>query len=265
MMLYSRNLGKRFKNLWALSNVNLELSSRRLVLLGQNGSGKTTLLSIITGISFPTNGEVKVNGIIPYKEREKAVEMISFSFEKPNFNIKVKVKDIVETLGVGKELIDLLEVSPFLQKNLSELSSGQQQIVNILVSLANWSEILVLDEPFANLDLRRVGKLASHLLREKKDFIVTTHVPEEAEMIGEHFIVLEGGNVVWSGSIRDLITSDIFEVFMNGESNSLNIIYRFGNIALVKNSEEELYKFLREGLIYGFRKAGVRKFYGEAN
>jgi len=70
MMLYSRNLGKRFKNLWALSNVNLELSSRRLVLLGQNGSGKTTLLSIITGISFPTNGEVKVNGIIPYKERE---------------------------------------------------------------------------------------------------------------------------------------------------------------------------------------------------
>jgi len=44
MMLYSRNLGKRFKNLWALSNVNLELSSRRLVLLGQNGSGKTTLL-----------------------------------------------------------------------------------------------------------------------------------------------------------------------------------------------------------------------------
>jgi ABC-type cobalamin/Fe3+-siderophores transport systems, ATPase components len=156
----------------------------------------------------------------------------------------------------------LLEVSPFLQKNLSELSSGQQQIVNILVSLANWSEILVLDEPFANLDLRRVGKLASHLLREKKDFIVTTHVPEEAEMIGEHFIVLEGGNVVWSGSIRDLITSDIFEVFMNGESNSLNIIYRFGNIALVKNSEEELYKFLREGLIYGFRKAGVRKFYG---
>jgi len=110
-----------------------------------------------------------------------------------------------------------------------------------------------------------VGKLASHLLREKKDFIVTTHVPEEAEMIGEHFIVLEGGNVVWSGSIRDLITSDIFEVFMNGESNSLNIIYRFGNIALVKNSEEELYKFLREGLIYGFRKAGVRKFYGEAN
>lgn len=84
MIIKAVNLGKRFGRLWALKNVSFEIEGNVIAVLGPNGSGKTTLLTILAGLRYPSTGRVYVNGIEPYVERKKAVNMISFMFENLN-------------------------------------------------------------------------------------------------------------------------------------------------------------------------------------
>ena len=131
MIIKTVNLGKRFGRLWALKNISLEIEGNVIAVLGPNGSGKTTLLTILAGLRYPSRGRAYVNGIEPYIEREKAVNMISFMFEKPRFNLNIKVRDIVriiceerECSKEGEELAYKLRLDEFYNTALSDLSSG---------------------------------------------------------------------------------------------------------------------------------------------
>ncbi|BFH73915.1 ABC transporter ATP-binding protein [Sulfurisphaera javensis] len=263
MKIISEELTKKFGKFIALNKINLNINSSRVALLGANGSGKTTFLYILSGLSYPSKGKLILDDVEPYKERKRTIKRISFAFEKPSFSIKLKVSDIVN-FSYNEDIVKILGLKQILDKKLNELSTGQQQLVNIYVALSNWNDILILDEPFANLDIRRVGELTSYLLSRRRDFIVTTHVPEEAEMIAEYFIVLDRGIVKWSGSISDLINSDIYEVYsFYNILDSTKVIYRYGNIYLIQEDIGKIKKMYDEGIIYGFRKSGLRKLYIE--
>jgi len=277
MIIRAVNLGKRFGRLWALTDVSFDVSGSIVAVLGPNGSGKTTLLTILAGLRYPTRGRILINGVEPYAEREKAVKMISFMFEKPRFNLGVKVRDIVEIVsserGCCDEAEDLafrLGLNEFYETKLSDLSSGQAQLVGLWASFACWNGIVILDEPFAHLDSYRVKVLAD-TIRGRNDVIFTTHTPEEAEVLADHIIILDKGRVVWAGAKDELLSSNTFEVYPIGDKERLMDALRqegcdkvvdMGLSIIVNGCDEEvLMKLLKRGIISGFKKAGVRGVY----
>ncbi|GEM_PF-449240 len=268
------NLGKRFGGLWALKNISLEIEGSVIAVLGPNGSGKTTLLTILAGLRYPSTGRAYVNGIEPYVEREKATNLISFMFEKPRFNLSIKVKDIVQIVceeracgNEGEELAYKLGLEEFYNTALSDLSSGQAQLVGIWVSLACWDGIAIFDEPLAHLDFNRVKALVE-VIRSKKGVIFTTHTIEEAEALADYIVILNGGMVAWSGSKDALLSSNVFELYpIENREKVIAILTNYGcskvvdmglSIIVRGCDEEILIRVLKEGAISGFRRAGVR-------
>lgn len=265
-------MGKAFGNKWALSNLDLSVENCRVSVLGQNGSGKTTFLAILCGLLSPTIGELTINGINPSKERNKLLKNISFTFERAKIPSKIRVGEFVKFVGVSRddpkgaeELSMIVGLESFLDCQMRELSAGQEQLVNLFNGLCSTRGIIVLDEPFSHLDILRSGRIMERLSKSSNELVFSTHIPEEAEYLSDYILVLSEGKCIWSGSIRDLMNEEIYEIYQlpNMEELNAKIIYNFGNIALVRGSFEEIASMLKEGKIIGFRKAGVRKIYGE--
>jgi len=279
MIIRAIDLGKRFGRLWALTSISFDVNGSIVAVLGPNGSGKTTLLTILAGLRYPTRGRAFINGIEPYVERERAVKMISFMFEKPRFNLGIKVKDIVEIVsderGCHDEARDLayrLGLNDFYETKLPDLSSGQAQLVGLWTSFACWSGAVILDEPFAHLDLQRV-KVLVDIIRGRTDIIFTTHTSEEAEALADYIIILDRGRVVWAGTKDELFSSNTFEVYPIEDKEKLMGLLRqegcdkvidMGLTIIVKGCDEDsLVKLLKRGIISGFKKAGVRGIYAQ--
>jgi ABC-2 type transport system ATP-binding protein len=129
--------------------------------------------------------------------------------------------------------------------------------------LCRVSKIKVLDEAFSHLDPVNVDAVGSYIARElKADVVLSTHVPEEAEWLGEYFIVLRDGRVAWRGTLEDLARENIYEVYVRGHvPEGLEVVASLGYVALVRASEDVLFELNSRGLIRGFRKAGVRVYY----
>lgn len=277
MILKALSLSKRFGNLWALRDLNLELESRRIAILGPNGSGKSTLLLILSGLRYPSSGKLLVNGHEPYRERDWALNNISFIFEKPRYSYSIKVKDIVKLLSdyrgcrdEGVYLAEKLGLNEFYESKLADLSFGQAQLVGIWSCLACWEGIVVMDEPFAHLDAKRVAILLE-ILAKRGEIVYTTHVPEEAEVLADHVVLISEGRIIWSGSKNDLFKNDVFELVPISpdvniadylEKVNCDLITKVGLYVLVKNcNEESLSRLVNLGIITGFKRAGLRNLY----
>ncbi|BCU68902.1 ABC transporter ATP-binding protein [Stygiolobus caldivivus] len=263
MRVIAEDVYKSFGRKTALKGVRFDFEGKNLCLLGHNGSGKTTFLSIMTSLISPTRGKVIVNGVIPYKDRDKAVSMMAFQFEKPKFNLKVKVKDYMRYLD---ECDDMGLLDDVKNEYISSLSSGQTQMVQLLSVLCVKSEIKVLDEPLSHVDLANATKLGKVIMKDKADKVITTHIPEEAEWFGDYIVVLKEGEVRWKGTIDDLYREPIYEVFVRFNTTPPSgTIADFGNILLVRGEEEEMESMVKKGIAIGFKKAGVRKIYMESD
>ena len=250
-----------------LDNVTFRAETKKLVILGHNGSGKTTLLSILLGLLKPNSGSVKLDGLDPYRVRGKVLSKVSFAFEKPKFDVNLRVEDVYQFLkDFGEE--DCLELfwseiglSKVKKNRLSELSSGQTQLVHLMQAICRRSEIKVLDEPFSHLDYFRSGIIGDYLVRKGFQVIMTTHVPEEADWLADYLVILKDGKLVWSGGFESLSEVDYFEVTVRDFFVPPGALMKLGNVYIVKSNLDELEKLMREGKIMGYKKAGVRRLY----
>lgn len=276
MRIEAKDLSKKFGLVSALDGVNLNLESKSICILGPNGSGKTTLLTIMVGLKHPTRGYFKLNDFTPYKERDKTLKTLSYAFSASRLQIGIRVKDLVkmaekEGLNKADDLMHILGLNNFINQKISNLSSGQTQMCILFTALCNGSDILVLDEPFSHLDPYRAGYLMNYLLKEDKEIVFTTHIAEEAEALGENYVILENGKVIWSGSRTELYSQEIYEAYLLSPNDaakivneSLKVLTVFGRTALVMVSDTGLLKELVEkGFLMGFKKAGVRGIYAK--
>jgi len=236
----------------------------------------------MAGLRHPSKGKLLLNNLEPYVKREEVLRMISFSFEKPRFNISVRVKDIIDiTKNICKDhdeflsIIKKLGINKLSSRRLYELSSGQSQLISLVLSLfCNIESIAILDEPLAHIDINYQG-LFLDLISSRKNVIFTTHVLEEAEVIADKIIVLDNGKIKWIGNTEKMYSEELYEIivprknlqkvkrFVEGKNGE--ILADFGIYILVKNiSEKELYSLFVEKNIIGYRKAGLRvKVYGQ--
>ena len=236
-----RNISKSFGSIVANKNVNLEVKKGEILsILGENGSGKTTLMNMISGIYFPDEGQIFIDGkevvikspkdAFDYKigmihQHFKLVDVFSATEnivlglkEDQKFDIKAsaaKIKQISEQYGFE---IDL-------QKKIYDMSVSEKQTVEIIKVLYRGADILILDEPTAVLTPQETKQLFEVLRRMKKDgksIIIITHKLHEVLSISDRVTVLRKGEYIGTVETKDATEKSLTEM-MVGKKISLNI------------------------------------------
>ncbi|TGL58137.1 ABC transporter ATP-binding protein [Leptospira ognonensis] len=193
---------KSFQNRIALNEINLEISSMAIIgLLGPNGAGKTTLLKVIAGLLRPDSGFVFLARTrigfcsqTPIFWRNLTVkEQLLFNadlFEVPRLDANKRVDFLLEELGLSDHASKLTE----------QLSGGMQKRVNLAISLIHRPELLLLDEPTANLDLESKHFVRNLLLKlnekENLTIICSSHDLDEIASISKEVIFMNEGRIL---------------------------------------------------------------------
>jgi ABC-2 type transport system ATP-binding protein len=197
---------------WALQGCDVEVPAGRVVaLVGPNGAGKTTLLNIAAGLLRPTSGSARVLGRAP----EGQLAKIGYVAQDAPLWPRLRVTDVLETgrcmnpsfdRQLAEARIRTLDI-PF-RARINTLSGGQRAQVALTMVLAKRPQLLLLDEPLANLDpLARREFLTSMFTTCAEDGVAvlfSSHVIAELERICDYLIVLLGGRVQVAGDIDDL-------------------------------------------------------------
>jgi len=202
------------------------------ILLGPTLAGKTTLMQLMAGLIEPTTGEVIFRGKnvrgIPVQKRNVAMVYQQF-INYPNFSVYENIASPLRVAGTPRAEIDakvrstaeLLRLSPMLQRRPAELSGGQQQRTAIARALVKNSDLILLDEPLANLDYKLREELREELPRffegERRIVVYATTEPTEALLFGGSTATLHEGRITQFGPTAetyrrpaDLITAEVF-------------------------------------------------------
>ena len=207
-MIQVSNLTKKFGAHVSLDKVSVEFEKNNYVaLMGPNGAGKTTLIRSIMGYYHPNEGEVLINGLNPIKERTKVLDSISFVPQLPP-PIKLSLEELMQYIqtssNVDKELIMhyanemKLDIKNNLNKSFFKLSGGMKQKMLIAISLAKKSEIIIYDEPTANLDPKARDDFYRLLKENEKEKIslFVTHRLDEVKEIVNRQIYMDLGKII---------------------------------------------------------------------
>ncbi|MCM3883834.1 ATP-binding cassette domain-containing protein [Frankia sp. R82] len=211
--LATDGLGHRYgRSRWALRACTLEVPAGRVVaLVGPNGSGKSTLLHTAAGLLAPSEGSVHVAGAAP----ARSLARIGFVAQDAPLWPRLRVAEILEA---GRHLnahfdtpfargrISQLEIAP--RARVQTLSGGQRAQLALTMVLAKHPDLLLLDEPLANLDPVARREFLASMFAACTDsgatVVFSSHVVAELERICDHLIVLRDGRVSLVGDIDDL-------------------------------------------------------------
>ncbi len=207
-MIEVRDAVKRFLDVNVLNHVNLKIEKGdKIALMGPNGAGKTTLVRAILGFYHLDSGEIKVKGYSPIKDRVNVLKNISFIPQTPP-PIRLSLKELLEYVSKSSDVsVDKivkesermdLNISKNYDKPFFKLSGGMKQKLLIAIALAKDSDILIFDEPTANLDPKARDKFYELLkeLDEDVSTIFITHRLEEIESLVNRQIYMDLGNIV---------------------------------------------------------------------
>lgn len=220
-MLELKNVGKKLAGETHIYPTDLVFEPGQFnVLLGTTLSGKTTLMQLMAGLEKPTHGEIWFNGqnVTGTAVQKRNVSMVYQQFiNYPNMSV---FDNIASPLKVGRiasseikrrvhEMAELMKIDAMLDRRPSELSGGQQQRTAMARALVKDSDLVLLDEPLANLDFKLREELRDELPRifAKRNCVVVyaTTEPSEALLLGGHAAALHEGSVVDFG-----VTSEIY-------------------------------------------------------
>lgn len=230
MNVYLEGVTKKFGSVIAVNNITVTIKDGCLTsILGPSGCGKTTLLNLIAGIEPVTSGTVKyedslMNGV-PLSERNIGYVFQNYSLY-PTMNVYENLRFPLDNSKKRKinrkllmqeqnkkilEIADLLHISDLLKRKPHELSGGQQQRVAIGRALIKAPDIILMDEPFANLDTKLAEELRDEIrliqIKTHTTTLFVTHNQLDARAISDEIIVLKEGIVQQVGTARGLYES----------------------------------------------------------
>ncbi len=166
---------------YALENVNLKVHNEKVVVIGPNGSGKTTLLKVLLGLVQADSGLASINGMDVRTIRGEIA--VSTNLAEVYRLMGNTVRDIIRLYsdlkgsdsGEAEELVYRLGLEETLGKKIHQLSSGEQKMVGNIMSLSFSPSIILMDEPFDNVDQGRRLKLLDIIKKSSADIIINTH------------------------------------------------------------------------------------------
>jgi ABC-2 type transport system ATP-binding protein len=206
-VLEARDLGKRFGEREALRGVSLSASAGELVaVIGPNGAGKTTLLSILAGIQEPDGGTIsKAPSEIGWVPQQAALYGKLTVAE--NLRLFARLEKRPDPQSVVDSMLEQTGLRDRANDQVSTLSGGNRQRVNIAIGLLAEPEVLLLDEPSAALDPRQREKLWEFILELAgggTTVVYSTHNVQEADRHANTVAVLADGELLFMGSPREL-------------------------------------------------------------
>jgi len=216
-MLSLKGVGKSFKDVDALTHVDLEIYSGQVIgLVGGNGAGKTTLLRLMAGVIEPTKGNVlfkgeKVSsmrgqlGVVP-----ESTGLYSRLTAWENIRYHSRIYGVEDEVAWNRvsHFAKQLDLSDSLSRHTKGFSRGMRQKTALLRALAHGPDILLLDEPTAGLDVtsaRTVRKLVSKLRDEGGTVIYSTHHLAEAQQVCDRIVIVHNGTIRADGSPNELL------------------------------------------------------------
>ena len=215
-MIQLRAVTKKYKNKYALKNVNLDINSGEFVfLVGKSGAGKSTLMKILYKEETPSSGTVIIGGInianltsdkVPNLRRCMGIVFQDYKL-LPKQTVYDNVAYVIRTLGISSKevharvtgalkvvgLIDKMKAKP------TELSGGEQQRVSIARAIVNGPPLLIADEPTGNLDPKNsmeVMQILEQINQRGITVIVSTHDKNIVDYFRKRVITLDGGEVI---------------------------------------------------------------------
>jgi ABC-2 type transport system ATP-binding protein len=213
-------LGKRYGRTWAIQGCDLSIPRGRVVaLIGPNGAGKTTLLETLAGLRGLTTGSVRIFGI-PIRERMATLPRVGFLAQDRPLYRTFSVRDLL-TFGArlnpawDEELAEtrLAHLGIAMDDRVARLSGGQQAQVALTMTLAKRPDLLVLDEPLANLDPLARRDLMRALLDATAvnglTVVISSHVVAELTGVCDYLVILQRGHVQVTGDIDDLLQGHV--------------------------------------------------------
>ena len=206
----------------AVKDVSFEIEKGEIVgYIGPNGAGKSTTIKMLTGILIPDSGTIRINNIIPYKNREKYVSNIGVVFGQRSqlwWDIPAEdtfdlLKDIYnlsdkEYLKTKNNLIKMLDIEEIIKIPVRQLSLGQRMRCEIAASLIHNPSILFLDEPTIGLDAISKKVVRDFIKRINKELkttvILTTHDMSDIEALAKRIILIGKGRILYDGTLKNL-------------------------------------------------------------
>ncbi len=216
-MLRVSALRKDFATVRAVDGVSFDVRRGEIFgLLGRNGAGKTTTIRMVLNILKPDAGEVFFDGR-PFSDATR--NLVGYVPEERGLYRKSKLLDTIlyfaglrgmmpsRARAEAQRWLDRFSLTPYAHRKVEELSKGNQQKVQFIVSIIHDPPLVVLDEPFSGLDPVNQILLKDILLELKqrgKAIIFSTHQMDQAERLSDLLCLIEQGRVVLSGTIRDV-------------------------------------------------------------
>jgi len=216
-VIISRNLRKRFGRIHALRGISFSVSKgSATALLGPNGAGKTTTMKILLGLLKPDSGEVEVFGMNPWEDGDKIRSIVGVLHEKPIYPDWATVRQLIRYAAKlrgleemdERRVIRLSGLEDYVSARVSSLSRGYLQRLGIALAILGDPELLLLDEPTANLDPAarvEILRLIS-LLKEELDVtvLISSHIIPELEMVCDSAVFINEGLVLDQGGLDEL-------------------------------------------------------------
>ena len=247
------NLNKIFnKHLHAVKNVSFEIKKGNVYgILGPNGSGKSTTLGIVLNVVNKTSGDFEwFEGKVATHDALKKVGAI---IERPNFYPYMTAKENLELVckikGTSLSKVDeKLELVGLLERKNDKFrtySLGMKQRLAIASALLNDPEILILDEPTNGLDpqgIRQIRDIIRIIASQGTTILLASHLLDEVEKVCSHVVVLRKGEMLYQGSVHDMIENNSFFELKSDDKEQLKLALQ--NHPSVEKIEEEEGKVL---------------------
>lgn len=222
------NVGLKSGGKVLLEGLTAELTQSRIAIIGRNGSGKSTFLRVVAGLVASTEGTVTVNGLDPFAERQAMLSEIGLLFQNPDHQILFPT--VAQELAFGirqqgmiepeaAELVrDLLAAegrSDWLDHPTHLLSQGQRQYLCLMAILMMRPSTVLLDEPYAGLDLPTRIRLERRLARLTQQTVIVTHDPRDADGC-ERVLWIDGGRIVADGAPGPVLDDYVRQMMQQG-------------------------------------------------
>lgn len=261
MFLDIKNLSKRYDKKSAIENINIELEKGKILcILGPSGCGKSTILKSIGGFLNLDTGSIILDGKeiskLDAADREVATVFQSYALfpnmnviENVSYGLKFRYKDKRKIRELALEMIKKVDLEGYEKKEISSLSGGEQQRVAFARSLVIRPKLLLLDEPFSNLDAKLRVQMQAQIKKLQREFdismIFVTHDQAEAFSIADKIILMNKGNIIQVDTPIDLYNTpkDRFSLEFIGKANIYGDKYiRPEMIEILKDGEEAIVK-----------------------
>jgi ABC-2 type transport system ATP-binding protein len=214
---------RRYETVKAVDSISFRIAPGEMVgFLGPNGAGKTTTLKVLSGLLYPSGGEVSVNGFVPFERKPAFLKQITLVMGQKQqlfwdlpaietFEVNKAIYEVPDQLyrRTLAELSDLLELGDLLKKQVRKLSLGERMKCELAAALLHQPRVLFLDEPTIGLDVTMQSRVrdfvAEYNRRYEATVLLTSHYMADVTALCRRVIVINQGRLLYDGNLQSLV------------------------------------------------------------